>query len=288
MPATCLDNLVGVLEDNERISDQEWIASLDQRKTEELRFHDQHRDCDAVERLDADTFEALYGNKRFYSVVQLSTRYVEDWIAEHAPSKVVLDYACGNGMNAIQAAKAGASVAIGLDISRVSVQNAKRYAVEAGVAENTRFVQGDCENTRLPDNCIDVVICHGMLHHLDLSFAFPELRRIMKPGGVLLGVEALDYNPLIKLYRVMTPKMRTEWESAHILSLKDLQFAKRFFQVHNATYWHLSAIPAAFFHNRPGFGALLAAGNALDRVLLKLPLLRLLAWMFTFELHKPH
>ena len=45
---------------------------------------------------------------------------------------------------------------------------------------------------------------------------------------MVLGVEALDYNPLIKLYRQLTPDMRTEWEKAHILSLKDLRFAQKF------------------------------------------------------------
>lgn len=50
---------------------------------------------------------------------------------------------------------------------------------------------------------------------------FDVLRRILKPNGVILAVEALDYNPMIKLYRIMTPEMRTEWEKAHILSYKD-------------------------------------------------------------------
>ena len=44
-------------------------------------------------------------------------------------------------------------------------------------------------------------MCCGMLHHLDLSYAFPELRRILSLEGKILAIEALDYNPIIKLYR---------------------------------------------------------------------------------------
>ena len=79
---------------------------------------------------------------------------------------VFLDYACGNGSNAIAAAKAGAKLSIGLDISDVSVQNCRRFATDAGVTSNSYFIQADAENTKLPDNSVDVIICSGMLHHL--------------------------------------------------------------------------------------------------------------------------
>ena len=98
------------------------------------------------------------------------------------------------------------------------------------------FFQADCEDTKLPDSSIDLIICSGMLHHLDLSYVFPELRRVLKADGKILAIEALDYNPAIKLYRLITPDMRTEWEKAHILSFSDLEFAKRYFNVKNVKY----------------------------------------------------
>ncbi len=53
----------------------------------------------------------------------------------------------------------------------------------------------------LDDNYIDAIICSGMLHHLDLSYAFLELRRILRAEGkILAAIEALNYNPAIKLY----------------------------------------------------------------------------------------
>ena len=128
--------------------------------------------------------------------------------------------------------------------------------------------------------CIDVCICSGMLHHLDLSYAFPELRRILKKGGKILAIEALDYNPLIKLYRNLTPQMRTDWEKAHILSYKDINFAKRFFDVRDVRHWHLFSIAGVYFP------VALPFFRFLDSFFLKLPVIKLMSWMFTFELHK--
>ena len=191
-----------------------------------------------------------------------------------------MDYACGNGSIAIKASKYGAKFAVGLDISNVSVENAKNEAAKSGVDENTYFIQADAENTMLPCNSIETIICSGMLHHLDLSYAFPELQRILRPGGRILAVEALDYNPAIKLYRYLTPQMRTDWEKAHILSLKDVRFAKRFFQVGEIKYWHILGIL------EPHLRVLGPVLHGIDAILTRIPLVRLMAWTFTFELIK--
>jgi SAM-dependent methyltransferase len=260
-----------------------WMAELNDRKKAEMDHADLLRG--GGEGVAQDTFEELKSNKKFYSTVQKSRAYTEHWIRTHSSGRVVLDYACGNGNNAMTAADAGAELAIGLDISPVSIENARNEAARRGL-DNTFFVQGDCENTGLPDECVDAVICSGMLHHLDLSHAFPELRRIMKPGAVLLAIEALDYNPVIKAYRQLTPHLRTEWEKAHILSLKDVRFAERFFDVRNVKYWHLFSIGATLFRKTPFMDSALALGNALDTFILGVPGVQRLAWMFTFELHK--
>lgn len=272
----------------ERNSQIDWIKNLNARKKAELEFHNMHRDTKLQVNLPEDTYELLYGNQRYYTTVALSAEYIQEWIRTNAKDKVFLDYACGNGGNAIAAAKAGASLSIGLDLSDVSVRNAEEAASKAGVGEKTMFMQGDCEATGLPENCVDAIICSGMLHHLDLSYAFPELRRILRPGGKVLGVEALDYNPFIKAYRLMTPSMRTDWEKNHILSIKDIRFAKRFFEVEEVRFWHLCSIVAACLHKQPAVQNIaLAMFNLIDRVLTKVPGVRLMAWQFTFVLKKP-
>ena len=272
-----LDQLKTHLNEIANISDQEWMETLNQRKLKELEFHNRDKDRQQIESLDQDTYEKFYSNRKFYSTVSKSTEYNENWIAENARRKVFLDYACGNGENAMKAARAGARLSIGFDISDVSVKNAQEDAKTKELS-NTFFFQADAEDTKLPDGCVDTIVCSGMLHHLDLSYAFPELRRILAPGGKILAIEALDYNPFIKLYRHLTPDMRTDWEKSHILSLKDVKFARRFFDIGEVKYWHITSYAGAYFSK------LLPLFDTLDSVLVRIPGIRLLAWIFTFEL----
>ena len=119
-----------------------------------------------------------------------------------------------------------------------------------------------------------------MLHHLDLKHAFPELERLLAPGGTIFCVEALDYNPLIKLYRNLTPGMRTEWEKAHILSMKDVKFAQKFFNLGSINYFHIFSPIAAHLPFLNG------VFNTLDSILERVPFVNLMSWMFIFELKK--
>ena len=278
-----LEALQQRLKQIEAIADEQWLSSLSDRKRKELEFHDADRDAARIETLDKETHEKIYGNRKYYDATGMSKDYVDQWLQENCRGRIFLDYACGNGRNAIKAAKWGAALAIGIDISRVSVENAKREADREGLQETTWFVQADAENTLLPDNSVDLIVCSGMLHHLDLSYAFPELRRILKPGGRILAMEALNYNPAIKLYRYLTPEMRTDWEKAHILGLQDLRFARQCFIVANIRYWHITSVIAPYVRMM----GILPALNWLDWYLTRIPLVRLMAWIFTFELIKP-
>ncbi len=273
--------LISVIDAIDQIGNEHWIAGLNDRKLKELQFHDRDRDeAFALQSKASDTYERFYGNKKYYRATRRSSEYVEDWIKrECALGGVFLDYACGNGANARLAAKAGASLALGFDISSVSVKNAREIAARESV-KNIRYFQADAEDTRLPAGSIDRVICSGMLHHLDLSYALPELRRVLKPGGKVLAIEALDYNPLIKLYRLLTPDMRTEWEKAHILSLKDVEFARRFFNVESIKFWHVVGYISGKLPimQRPL--------ESLDAILERVPFIQRMAWIFTFELGK--
>lgn len=279
-----VDELKKIAQAGDRRRDPSWVDHLEGRKQKESEFHDEkHRGLQAAQQNAAmDTYEAIYTNRKYYRAVGACANYAKNWLETEAKGNVFLDYCCGVGGQAIVAAQSGASLSIGIDISAYSLAVAERNAKEAGVDEKCVFIHGDAENTGLPDNSVDRIICSGVLHHLDISYAFPELRRILKPGGRILAVEALDYNPAIKLYRMRTPSIRTEWEKAHILSLKDVKFARRFFDVENLRFWHITAIAGPHL---PSFA--LPVLHGIDRVLERLPGVQLMSWMFTFEMVKP-
>ena len=283
---TTLDTLLQSLETR-----SEWdvnrLESLEDRKREEIDFHNFEREQDNDEIVAKQVEEKVHANKKWYRITKKSHAYVDTWIADNSKGKIVLDYACGIGENAIKAAEAGAEFVIGLDISDVSVKLCNENAQSANVTLNTRFVQGDCEATEFPDNAFDTIICCGMLHHLDLEIAFTELRRILKPGGKILCVEALANNPLIQWYRNTTPNMRTEWEAQHILKFSTLNFSKQWFTLGEVRFWHLASIPSALIPIAPIRNAVISAGDIIDSVLLRIPLVQRMAWQFTFELVGP-
>jgi ubiquinone/menaquinone biosynthesis C-methylase UbiE len=275
------------LADLRRVLDKEpmalgsaWLGTLDERKQDEANFHDGDRVGHHDEGAESTP------NRRYYEAGEIVVDYLNDWLDRRARDGVLLDYACGNGLQTLRSLQKGVSLAVAIDISEVSVRNARETIRQAGFGDRAYFLQRDCENTNLPSNTFDACLCIGMLHHLDLNQAFAELHRVMAPGGRILALEALAYNPFIKLYRSRTPELRTDWESRHILSLKDLELAKKWFRVESVKYF-LMAAPLATLLPRPMRRAGLAVGHALDSVLTKTPLLQLWSWQFSFELVKP-
>ncbi len=264
----------------EHVYGREWVAGLEDRKREEAEFHN----ADRADHRDESPESSP--NRRFYESYTLVEKHIASWIRQHAPGGAFLDYACGNGHLARMAAQSGANVVVGIDISDVSVKNATERAVQAGFSDVTHFLQRDCEDTRLPADRFDAVLCSGMLHHLDLNRAFPELHRIVAPGGRILGVEALSYNPFIQLYRKRTPELRTEFEAEHILGMKDLRLASRWFEVQNVRFWLMAAPLATLLPAGPIRKGGIALGHALDKVLTRVPGLKLWSWVFSFELVK--
>jgi SAM-dependent methyltransferase len=133
----------------------------------------------------------------------------------------------------------------------------------------------------------DVIVCAGVLHHLDAGRAFQELARVVKPSGQIIAIEALGYNPIIRAYRKLTPHLRTAWEIDHILTRKELKVSRKYFRRLKVNYFHLFSVAATPLRNTPFFQPVLRVLNALDRIVLKIPGLQLMAWQMIFVLDKP-
>jgi SAM-dependent methyltransferase len=279
------EQLRNLLQDSasDPLSKKSWLDALSERKKREVEFHDADRV--RLAEVGQENRELSASNRKYYAVTRGVNKYVSQWILDQAKGRVFLDYACGEGKSAILAGNV-AQLAIGIDISPASLELAADLAHADGAGDNVVFAQADCENTGLPDSCIDAILCSGMLHHLDLSYAAPELRRVLKPGGRILAVEALNYNPLMKLYRRLTPQLRTDFEKDHILSLRDVAFLSRFFIVRSVRYWNLATLLATPLRHTAAFDFALRLLEGADRCILKIPGLAQMAWMFTFELEK--
>ena len=226
-------------------------------------------------------------NRKFYTIANSSVEFVQQWLQKRVPGAKVLDYCCGEGPITLRLAAAGAQ-AWGIDISPVSVENARRSAREKGLSDRATFEVMDAEATTFPDDFFDVIVVSGVLHHLDLGKAYAELARILKPTGEVICTEALRHNLAIHAYRKLTPHLRSEWEVDHILGKPEIERARESFDgVKVAKFFHLASIAAVPFRNVPGFDLLRRALDAVDTVLLRIPGLRWQAWMAVFVLSRP-
>ncbi len=70
----------------------------------------------------------------------------------------------------------------------------------------------DAEDLQFDDDRFDIVIGDAILHHLDLPRGLAEVRRVLKPGGLVLFAEPLAMNPVAAAVRLLTPRARTEDE----------------------------------------------------------------------------
>ena len=259
---------------------------MELRKTAEKEFHNWVRAEDL--RLSKSDYEYYTSNKKFYCITRRSRDFVNKWLLQRCPNKRALDYCCGEGTISIFLAKNGAR-AIGIDISEVSFRNAKKNAIREEVDKNALFFAMGAEAMEFEDNYFDIIICSGVLHHLNIEKAYLELARVLNPGGECICVEPLGYNPLIQLYRKRTPHLRTKWETEHILRKEDIEIAKNCFnKVEILSFFHLATIAAVPFRDLPGSTAMLSLLETVDNVLLRLPYLKWQAWQVVFALSQPN
>ena len=185
-------------------------------------------------------------------------------------------------------AKWGAEV-IGIDLSEPSLGIARERARKEGVEDKIKFLVMDCENMEFPDNSFDIIFDGGTFSSLNIEKAFPELARVLKVDGFLLGIETLGHNPFANFKRKINKKKgkRTEWAADHIIQLKDLEYAKDYFGRIETRFFHLISWIVFPFLRIPGFRILLKLLEIGDRGLLKLLFLRKYAFKVTFVFSQP-
>ena len=257
---------------------------MESRKEEEKEFHNFLRDL----KEGFPEYKHYTSNKKFYSVTRGSVSFVENWLRSRCQNDAkVLEYGCGTGSFSFFLASLGAHV-VGIDISDVGISQAREEAKKRGLADKTEFYVMDAESTTFPDNTFDVICVSGVLHHLDRTKAFKEMARILKPTGAAIAAEPLAHNPLIQLYRKMTPHLRTEFEAKHILhAKKDRDLARRYFNKVDARFFHLATLLAVPFKRTSIFNQLLTLAEKVDSVLLKMPIIQRQAWQIVLIFSKP-
>lgn len=118
-------------------------------------------------------------------------------LASLRPGLCLLDIGCGPGTITLDLARRVAPGAVvGLDVAPEVVAEARALldrADEGARGVDVSFAVGDVYDLDLPDASFDVVHAHQVLQHLtDPVAALSEMRRVLRPGGVL-AVRDSDY-----------------------------------------------------------------------------------------------
>jgi ubiquinone/menaquinone biosynthesis C-methylase UbiE len=128
----------------------------------------------------------VYNVADFSGVNQAFANRVLDLVPQ--PSGVLLDLGCGPGDILMRIhTMAPKFFLIGVDGSHAMIALAVKRIREQGCQNLIHFVQGDAKKINFSPNSLDVVISNSLVHHLlDPCSFWEELRRVCKPGGILL------------------------------------------------------------------------------------------------------
>jgi len=108
--------------------------------------------------------------------------------------KQILDLGTGTGRNLnLLQQRYPAAQQVAVDIAPAMLQHARqRYRADQGLRrwlpghKSPLFIAGDAEQLPLADNSVDLVYANLALQWCDLTPAFTEIQRVLRPGGLLM------------------------------------------------------------------------------------------------------
>ena len=136
---------------------------------------DYYRDVETYDWVDvADNIrglEAFFHKNRAWMVRRMVAKYA-------TPNAPILDAGCGTGLNLRHLPEGS----VGVDI------NPRNIALLQQRLPNHTVLEGDVEALPFDDASFGTVLCTEVIEHIpDPSAALAEYRRVLQPGGVLIG-----------------------------------------------------------------------------------------------------
>ena len=156
-----------------------------------------------------------------------------------------------------------------------------------GFADSVRVLCGSAHAVPLPDNAVDLVLGHAVLHHLDLELAAREVFRVLRPGGRAVFKEPIRNSRLIRAIRPLIPYRQPDispYERPLLQSEVDA-FSARFERLRSRAFMLPFVRAARLLGASRSFDARAVELDA--RLLASFPWLRPYASVLVFELRKP-
>ena len=104
--------------------------------------------------------------------------------------KLILDVATGTGDFAIQALSLNPDKVIGVDISTGMLDKGRVKIRDQKLESKIELLEGDSENLPFEENKFDAItVAFGVRNFENLELGLREIRRVLKPGGMLVVLE---------------------------------------------------------------------------------------------------
>lgn len=102
----------------------------------------------------------------------------------------ILDVATGTGDFAIQALSLNPTKVTGVDISEGMLTMGRKKLDKLHLSRKIELLKGDSENLQFPENTFDgATVGFGVRNFEDLEKGLSEIRRVLKPGAMLVVLE---------------------------------------------------------------------------------------------------
>ncbi len=209
--------------------------------------------------------------EKYYWAIQRGKDQYWKMVQSFAIKNVILEYGCSHGEASALLAPIAKYIE-GIDISDIAIASACAQTVY----DNIHYQVMDAMNMTFSDASFDLVFGSGIIHHLDTEQAAREIARVLRPGGRAVFWEPMGTNPIIGLYRRLTPSARTVDE--HPLLNVDFKIMEKYFATVERDFYGLTTLLALPLR-KSGIGSrLLSTLETLDRLLLAIPGTSALAW----------
>lgn len=157
-----------------------------------MNGQDKHANLDYYDRLfrTRKRFDQLQNNELYRQLAQDARQGTDQ--------KRALDLGCGSGTQSFFLKEQGFSV-VAADLSFEATKLTKENANKSGWL--LPVVRADAEMLPFKDSSIDACVCSMLLHHFKiLEHVAAELRRVVRPGGVIVAVDANAHNPFVRFF----------------------------------------------------------------------------------------
>jgi 2-polyprenyl-3-methyl-5-hydroxy-6-metoxy-1,4-benzoquinol methylase len=162
---------------------------------------------------------------KFYPIARTArARYRS--LLDDVKERKVLIVGCSEG-GVTPLARKGAFVT-GIDIAEIPIVRLNEAIKREGLDDRCSVMVMNAEGLDFSENTFDIIGCSGVLHHLDIERAAKCWARVLKTDGRIAMMEPMAWNPVVALYRFVTPFMRTRDE--HPLTPRDIGVLKKYFQ----------------------------------------------------------